>query len=431
MKLYMPTEVYSEKNCVFNHSRELAALGSHALIVTGKHSSRINGSLEDVTAALERENIPYLIFDRIEENPSVETVMKACSLGLQDGADFVIGVGGGSPMDAAKAIALMMANPEQDAGFLYAKPEKSGLIRPALPVACVPTTAGTGSEVTPYSILTRSVLPEIVLTTLPENIKTTALSGSESISGMSNRKGYNSNTNSQSGYTSNANNQPGNIPNLAAASGISFPHLEKKTKHSISHRIFPRLALVDVTYLQTASKSGCINTAVDTLAHLIESHLNTNSTDYSRFYSEMGLRTWAKVKDKLLRYEIGEDERRLLMNACTLGGIAIAHTGTSLPHGLSYSITCEMGIPHGKAVGIFLPGFLRSYGDREEAMRVLSLLDFGSEQTFAEYIRQLLGEVTISDSLWEEDVEGLLSNPTKRKNYPFLLDKEKLWQMRG
>ena len=61
MKLYMPTKVYSEKNCVENHSRELAALGTKAMVVTGKHSSRINGSLEDVTGALERERVPYVV----------------------------------------------------------------------------------------------------------------------------------------------------------------------------------------------------------------------------------------------------------------------------------------------------------------------------------------------------------------------------------
>ena len=75
---------------------------------------------------------------------------------------------------------------------------------------------------------------------------------------------------------------------------------------------------MDISYLQTSSRNGCIHTAVDTLAHLIESHLNANTTEYSRFYSEMGLRTWAKVKDRLLRYEIGEEERGPLMNACTL-----------------------------------------------------------------------------------------------------------------
>lgn len=385
MKLYMPTKVYSEKNCVENHSRELAALGTKALVVTGKHSSRINGSLEDVTKALERENIPYMVYDEIEENPSVETVMKAASLGITEGTDFVIGVGGGSPMDASKAIALMIANPEHDERLLYTRTQVSpdGPVYPALPVAEIPTTAGTGSEVTPYAILTKNVLPDIVLTTIPE-----------------------------------------------ADVQAAFSHLEKKTKQSISHSVFPALALVDVSYLQTASRSGCINTAVDTLAHLIESHLNANSTEYSRIYSEMGLRTWARIKDKLLRYEIGEEERQALMRACTLGGMAIAHTGTSLPHGLSYPVTCEMGLPHGKAVGIFLPGFIRNYGNQEEAMKVLSLLDFGGEQTFSEYIRQLLGEVSIAEDLWERTMDELLANPAKLKNYPFMIDKEKLQRFR-
>ncbi|BDF47422.1 iron-containing alcohol dehydrogenase family protein [Eisenbergiella sp.] len=385
MKLFMPTKVYSEKNCVENHSRELAALGTKALVVTGKHSSRINGSLEDVTKALERENIPYMVYDEIEENPSVETVMKAASLGITEGTDFVIGVGGGSPMDASKAIALMIANPEHDERLLYTRTQVSpdGPVYPALPVAEIPTTAGTGSEVTPYAILTKNVLPDIVLTTIPE-----------------------------------------------ADVQAAFSHLEKKTKQSISHSVFPALALVDVSYLQTASRSGCINTAVDTLAHLIESHLNANSTEYSRIYSEMGLRTWARIKDKLLRYEIGEEERQALMRACTLGGMAIAHTGTSLPHGLSYPVTCEMGLPHGKAVGIFLPGFIRNYGNQEEAMKVLSLLDFGGEQTFSEYIRQLLGEVSIAEDLWERTMDELLANPAKLKNYPFMIDKEKLQRFR-
>ena len=119
MKLYMPTKVYNEKGCVRQHSQELAALGTKALLVTGKHSSRVNGSLQDVKDALNREQVPYVVFDGIEENPSVETVMRATALGLSEKVDFVIGIGGGSPMDASKAIALMIANPEKKADFLY------------------------------------------------------------------------------------------------------------------------------------------------------------------------------------------------------------------------------------------------------------------------------------------------------------------------
>ena len=149
MKLYMPTKVYNEKGCVRQHSQELAALGTKALLVTGKHSSRVNGSLQDVEDALNRERVPYVVFDGIEENPSVETVMRATALGLSEKVDFVIGIGGGSPMDASKAIALMIANPEKKADFLYETDAAVKLAaNQALPVAAVPTTAGTGSEVT-------------------------------------------------------------------------------------------------------------------------------------------------------------------------------------------------------------------------------------------------------------------------------------------
>lgn len=384
MNFYMPTRVYNEKDCVRRHSQELAALGSRALIVTGRHSSRINGSLQDVEAALIREKIPYAVFDEIEENPSVDTIMRARAVGISERADFVIGVGGGSPMDAAKAIALMIANPDRDERLLYEAAETSpeGPVYPALPVAAVPTTAGTGSEVTPYAILTRNVLPEVVLSAVPQ-----------------------------------------------AGAQDALAHLGKHTKQGISHRIFPALALVDTAYLQTASRSGCVNTAVDTLAHLVESYLNTNATAYSRDFAEMGLRIWAQVKDRLLSYEIGEEEREALMHACTLGGIAISHTGTSLPHGLSYTVTCELGTPHGKAA-IFLPGFLKNYGDQEAAQRVLSLLGFGSAQSFSEYVRALLGETKLSQELWEQAMDDLLGNPAKLKNYPFQLDREKLNRLR-
>ena len=99
MKLYMPTKVYNEKGCVRQHSQELAALGTKALLVTGKHSSRVNGSLQDVKDALNREQVSYVIFDGIEENPSVASVMRATALGLSEKVDFVIGIGGSATND--------------------------------------------------------------------------------------------------------------------------------------------------------------------------------------------------------------------------------------------------------------------------------------------------------------------------------------------
>ena len=151
MNFYMPAKVYSEENCVMNHAAELAALGTRALIVTGKSSARRCGAFADVTEALEKYGVSWVEFAEVEENPSVETIMRARKVGCKVEADFVIGIGGGSPMDAAKAVALMMRHPEEEWEYLYDKTAETSTV----PIAEIPTTAGTGSEVTAVSVLTR------------------------------------------------------------------------------------------------------------------------------------------------------------------------------------------------------------------------------------------------------------------------------------
>ena len=83
MQFYMPTKLYFEENCVLRHAEELAQFGKKALIVTGPHSAKVNGSLQDVTQALTQQGISYCVFDQIEENPSLETVTKAAAFGRQ------------------------------------------------------------------------------------------------------------------------------------------------------------------------------------------------------------------------------------------------------------------------------------------------------------------------------------------------------------
>lgn len=352
MNFYIPTHIFNEKNCVLNHAAELCSLGNRALIVTGTHSSRINGSLDHVREALDSQLVSYHIFDAVEQNPSVETVMKAAREGLSFGADFVIGIGGGSPLDASKAIALMAANPALSEEVLY---QKCSL--PHLPVACIPTTAGTGSEATPYAILTL--------------------------------------------------------------------HREQ-TKKSISHRIFPVYAFVDASYLQSSSREGLVNTAVDTLAHLVESRLNTNSNLYNHVFSEMGLKLWGGIREALKQDNPLDDSMVLeqLMHASTLGGMAITHTGTSLPHGLSYPVTYHLNVPHGKACGIFLGGFTACYPDKEAVSCVLSLLGFSSCNELNSFLSRLLQleKLSLPEELIEAAVQEVLASPGKLANFPFKAD---------
>ena len=132
MHFYMPTKVYSERGCVRRYSQEWATLGKKALIVTGKSSAK-NGALMDVLGALHEHGTAVVVFDETEENPSIEMVMRVRELGLRENVDFVIGIGGGSPMDAAKAIALMLYHKEKGAEFLYQNGDDE-----ALPVVEVP-----------------------------------------------------------------------------------------------------------------------------------------------------------------------------------------------------------------------------------------------------------------------------------------------------
>lgn len=348
MYFYLPTKIYSEKNCVINHRKELCAYGKKAFIITGKSSSKKNGSLDAVIKALNSESIPYCIFDQVEENPTVETVMEAARIGREEKVDFVIGIGGGSPLDASKAISLMIRNIDATEDVLYKK-----LALPYLPVIAVPTTAGTGSEATPYAILTI--------------------------------------------------------------------HTEK-TKRSISHKIYPELALVDYSYLETAPKSVLINTAVDALGHLIESYVNVNATLYSKMLCDSAFQIWGSIRDVLLDQEPMEDEFEKLMTASTMAGMAIAHTGTSLPHGISYYFTYERNIPHGKAVGLFLGEYLRKVPEEYTKDHIVKLLGFQTLDEFSLFIRKLLGDIIISNEDLERYTAGMLQNKGKLANCPYKIN---------
>lgn len=143
----MPTSLICGRNCLVNNSMKLREFGKKCLIVTGQTSSKLNGSLEDSILALENENIKYIIFDKVEETPSISTVEKAYFENKDRGIDFILAVGGGSAIDAAKAISILLMHHISKEELLSRK-NLSGI-----PLVAVPTTAGTGSETNPYAIL--------------------------------------------------------------------------------------------------------------------------------------------------------------------------------------------------------------------------------------------------------------------------------------
>lgn len=152
-KHYLPTQIVFGLNCVIKEKDLIRGLGQRVLLVTGKSSARVSGALDDACKALESLKIGYEVFSAVDPNPAFEVIADGAAQARDMKADLIIGIGGGSPLDAAKAIALLTSNPGP-VERLFEGP----LARPALPVVAVPTTAGTGSEVTPYSILTYKAL---------------------------------------------------------------------------------------------------------------------------------------------------------------------------------------------------------------------------------------------------------------------------------
>lgn len=131
--------------------------GKRALIViSAGNSMRKQGYLDRVIALLKQNGAESIVFDKIQPNPVESHVMEAAGLARQSGCDFVVGLGGGSSIDSAKSIATMAVNPGDywdyiGGGSGRAKPATNG----ALPIIAITTTAGTGTEADPWTVITK------------------------------------------------------------------------------------------------------------------------------------------------------------------------------------------------------------------------------------------------------------------------------------
>lgn len=148
--IYMPAKCVCGKDAVINSSSLLSKLGKKCLILTGGSGAKKSGALADAETALKNENIGYEVFDGIGENPLVSACHKAGEAARKAEADFILGIGGGSVLDASKAVAIYASNPDLAPLDIY----KRVYDNKPLPVALVGTTAGTGSEVTAVAVLT-------------------------------------------------------------------------------------------------------------------------------------------------------------------------------------------------------------------------------------------------------------------------------------
>lgn len=147
---YLPVNLIFGRGSVGKIGSIAVEHGKKALIVTGHSSTKKSGLLDRVIHYLAKADVESVVFDKVRQNPLTTTAEEAAELAKAEKCDMVIGVGGGSIMDCAKAAAFLAVNEGdiRDYIFNHLKSDQ------ALPVILIPTTCGTGSEGNGFAVLT-------------------------------------------------------------------------------------------------------------------------------------------------------------------------------------------------------------------------------------------------------------------------------------
>ena len=284
---YMPVNILGGKNAIRNNKNVFSELGKRCLIVTGSSSAKKSGAFDDLISVFDEYEIEYDVFDKITENPLTSTCCEGGKAAREFDADFVVGIGGGSPLDAAKAICVYATNPHIINDDIYTANVES---KP-LPLVVIGTTSGTGSEVSGVSVLTR------------ENGRKQSISG----------KNY-----------------------------------------------YAKYALADAKYTYSVPYRTTVSTALDALAHAIESMFSPRADFLTEQFALISIKMIYPILEKLSKSKDlpTEQDRDTLYFASLYAGFALNKGGTGFPHGMGYALTEDYNVPHGIACAVFLPQYL-------------------------------------------------------------------------
>jgi alcohol dehydrogenase class IV len=275
--------------------------GRRALIVTDTALVQL-GLVDKVKVHLDRAGVEAHVFDAVEPNPSVQTVRRGAAMARQVEPDWIIGLGGGSPMDAAKAIWVLYERPDLEPAEI--NPFVPLGLRQKARLITIPTTSGTGAEATWAIVLTDT-----------EEQRKMGLGSRENIADIA-------------------------IVDPALAAGMP-----------------PQLTA---------------DTGLDVLVHAVEGYTCTWHTDLT---DGLCLKAALLVFQYLPRAVAdGSDveARERMHNAATCAGLGFGNSLASMAHAMGHTLGAVFHVPHGRAVGIFLP-YTIEFAAREAPERFAEL----------------------------------------------------------
>ena len=339
----VPSQVFFEKNSI----QMLASIPgiTKAFIVTSNSSVK-NGYVDKVLYYLNKNQsrIQFETFSGIEPEPTVDTVMNGADRMSKFQPDCIIALGGGSVMDAAKAMWLFYEHPETDFHSLTQKffdPTKRVVrfptIRNKAKLVAIPTTSGTGSEVTAFSVISDNT----------ENIK--------------------------------------------------YPLAD--------FQLTPDIAIIDPQFVMTVPKHVTADTGMDVLTHAIESYVSVLANDYTDGLALKAIQLVFKYLPIAYRDGSNEQAREKMHNASTIAGMAFANSFLGINHSLAHVLGAEFNIAHGRANAILLPHVIRYNAEKpNKFMTYPKYESFIADERYAE-IAKMLG---LPAETTEEGIESLV-----------------------
>jgi alcohol dehydrogenase YqhD (iron-dependent ADH family) len=153
-----PVKILFGAGEINNAGKEAKLLGSKAIIVTGRNSTKKSGLLDGTIKLLEASGVKSAVYAGVTPNPKNTEVDEAAEMAVREGCDFVIGLGGGSAMDAAKGVSVVAGSGGKLWDYMAMPNKKAAQVTKSLPIMLIPTLAATGSEGNPAAVFSNPEL---------------------------------------------------------------------------------------------------------------------------------------------------------------------------------------------------------------------------------------------------------------------------------
>ena len=279
-----------------SHLAELK--GKSAFIVTDKNIVKL-GFVDKVREQLSQAGMQATVFDEVEIDPSLETVQKGVALLKQHGPDLIVAVGGGSVMDAAKAMRVQYERPD-------IKPEE---INPFISdlglgakckLVCIATTSGSGAEATFAVVLTDTA--------------------------------------------------------------------DRRKLSLINREIVPDIAIVDPELARAMPAQITADTGMDALTHAVEGYTCAWKNDFTDGLCVKAIQLVFQYLPRVVKDGADVEAREKMHNAACIAGIGYVNALAAMAHAAGHSLGALFHIPHGRAVGLFLPYTIEFIGEAREEL---------------------------------------------------------------